>query len=118
MIIWNRSMNAASVKIQATLTTRSAAASKKAVSDLLYSQSNLAGVLRYENFDTFSLDYYSENFKDPRSGRSARDVMREAHRICLNFVKTFETEHKKPVPLRGCGRRKDISLQLYCPRSD
>jgi len=67
---------------------------KKAVSDLLYSQSNLAGVLRYENFDTFSLDYYSENFKDPRSGRSARDVMREAHRICLNFVKTFETEHK------------------------
>lgn len=66
---------------------------KKAVSKLLYSQSNLSEVLSLENFDTFSTDYYSENFIDPKSGRSAREVIEEAYQTCLEFAQTFGTEY-------------------------
>lgn len=67
---------------------------KRAVTRLLYSQSNLADVLTQENFDTFSADYYSENFVDPRSGRNAREVIEEAYGICRDFVRTFGQAHK------------------------
>lgn len=67
---------------------------KRAVSRLLYSQSNLSEVLSQENFDTFSADYYSKNFVDPKSGRSAKEVIQEAHRTCQNFVRTFGSEYK------------------------
>lgn len=67
---------------------------KKAVSRLLYSQSNLCGILSLENFDTFSSDYYSPNFIDPKSGRSARDIIEDAFLTCKDFVRTFGKEHK------------------------
>lgn len=67
---------------------------KKAVSRLLYSQSNLSGILSLENFDTFSVDYYSKNFIDPKSGRSARDIIEDAFLTCKEFVRTFGKEHK------------------------
>ena len=39
---------------------------KKATIDLLYTQSNLKEILAKENFNTFSLAYYSENHKIQR----------------------------------------------------
>ena len=42
---------------------------KKAITDLLYLQSNLQEILDKENFSTFSLDYYSSNHIDPVTGR-------------------------------------------------
>ncbi|MDO4599425.1 MAG: ATP-binding protein [[Ruminococcus] gnavus] len=65
---------------------------KKAIINLLYEQSNLKEILARENFDTFSLDYYSTNFVDPRSGRSSRQVIEDALRICRNFADTFGTD--------------------------
>lgn len=67
---------------------------KKAVSNLLYEQSNLKEILDKENFNTFSLEYYSDNFTDQRSGRSSRSVMKDAFRVCKDFVRTFGTEYK------------------------
>ena len=66
---------------------------KREVSRLLYSQSNLSEVLAHENFDTFSLNYYSTNYIDPRSGRSARDVIEDALQVCTEFVNTFGKEY-------------------------
>lgn len=67
---------------------------KKAVSKLLYQQSNLSGVFSHENFNTFSADYYSNNFIDPKSGRSAKEVILEAYQTCQDFVRSFDQEHK------------------------
>ena len=47
---------------------------KKAIVDLLYTQSNLQEILKSENFSTLSLDYYSRNHIDPVTGRSSLDA--------------------------------------------
>ncbi len=67
---------------------------KKEVSRLLYEQSNLREILKRENFDTFSLDYYSDNYIDPKSGRSSLVIMTEALHTCQEFVRRFGTEPK------------------------
>ncbi|HAX52503.1 ATP-binding protein [Muricomes intestini] len=65
---------------------------KKSVIGLLYEQSNLKGVLRQENFDTFSLDYYSANYVDSRTGRSSLQVIQDALLVCHNFVDAFKAD--------------------------
>lgn len=67
---------------------------KKSVTNLLYEQSNLKEILKEENFDTFSLDYYSDNFIDPKSHKSSRAIMADALRICKDFVSTFGSGSK------------------------
>lgn len=67
---------------------------KAAASHLLYEQSNLKETLKTENFDSFSLKYYSDNYIDPKSGRSSLAIMKDALAVCREFVRTFEQEHK------------------------
>ena len=67
---------------------------KKAIIDLLYEQSNLKEILKKENFSNFALDYYSTNFIDPKTGRSSRQVIEDALRICRNFVTSFGTDSR------------------------
>lgn len=62
---------------------------RKAIIDLLYSQSNLQKILDKENFDTCSLEYYSPNHIDPLTGRSSLEAMQTALRACHQFVDTF-----------------------------
>ncbi|MEF9945209.1 MAG: ATP-binding protein [Lachnospiraceae bacterium] len=62
---------------------------KRAVIDLLYAQSNLKNILERENFDTFSLDYYSKNYIDKKTGRSSYDAAQAALLICHDFVDQF-----------------------------
>ena len=64
----------------------------KAVIDLLYTQSNLEGILELENFDTFSLDYYSASHIDPLTGRSSREAIQTALDACHKFVDTFSAQ--------------------------
>lgn len=59
---------------------------------MLYEQSNLKEILKKENFSNFALDYYSTNFIDPKTGRSSRQVIEDALRICRNFVTSFGTD--------------------------
>lgn len=62
---------------------------KKATIELLYTQSNLKEILKTENFNTFSLDYYSNNYIDPVTKRSSLDIMQNALNVCHEFVDSF-----------------------------
>ena len=54
--------------------------------DLLYTQSNLQEILEVENFDNCCLDFYSCNHIDPLTGRSSRESILTALRICQEFA--------------------------------
>ncbi|MGO5053225.1 ATP-binding protein [Lachnospiraceae bacterium LCP25S3_G4] len=65
---------------------------KKATIELLYNQSNLKDILQKENFGTFSLKFYSDNYKDQKTGRSSLSIMKDAVQTCKTFVQTFGKE--------------------------
>lgn len=67
---------------------------KRAIIDLLYTQSNLQEILTKENFDTCSLEYYSCNHIDRLTGRSSLDAMKTALKTCHEFVDTFSDEFR------------------------
>lgn len=67
---------------------------KKAVIELLYTQSNLKAVLEKENFSTFSLDFYSENHIDPKTKRSSRMIIQDALFVCKDFTQTFDSDFR------------------------
>ena len=62
---------------------------QKAIIELLYSQSNLQDTLKRENFNTFSLSYYSDNHIDPVTGRSSLATAKNAYLVAKEFVDTF-----------------------------
>ncbi len=63
---------------------------KQAAIDLLYTQSNLRGIVAEENFSTFSLDLYSDQFIDPLTGSTARQTAAHALMECRRFVQDFD----------------------------
>ncbi len=63
---------------------------KKAAIDLLYTQSNIREVLKKENFDTFSFDFYSEDIINPATGLSALETARNAVEQAQDFIHHFE----------------------------
>ncbi len=65
---------------------------KKKVIRILYKQSNLEQILKLENFNTFSLDFYSANYIDPKTGRSSLQVIQDALQICHHFTDSFSRE--------------------------
>ncbi len=65
---------------------------KKAVIDLLYTQSNLQKILDLENFETCSLEYYSSNHIDTLTGLSSLQAMQIALRTCHEFVDNFSDQ--------------------------
>lgn len=65
---------------------------KQAAVNLLYDQSNLKEILQRENFDTFSLQYYSTE-PDPILKKPVRDYMKTVVNRCYLYVKNFETAH-------------------------
>jgi len=67
---------------------------KRAVIDLLYTQSNLKHILQKENFNTFSLDYYSNNHVDPKTGVSSLANIKKAYTVAKDFVAGFGTEFR------------------------
>ena len=69
------------------------AALKQAAIDLVYTQSNLQGILEKENFDTFSYDYYADDIYDNTqlsSLEAARNAVVQCHRFVDTFDDTFE----------------------------
>lgn len=62
---------------------------KKAEIDLLYTQSNLQGILEEENFSTFSYDYYSNEIKDA-SGKTSLERIHRVTDICHQFIRDFD----------------------------
>lgn len=62
---------------------------QKAIIDLLYVQSNLKDVLAEENFSTFRTDLYSGNYIDNRTGKSSKELMQTAYKVCHEFTETY-----------------------------
>lgn len=57
--------------------------------DLLYAQSNIREILKRENFDHFSFDYFDDTRVDERSGRTAREYMTQVVAACRQYVEEF-----------------------------
>ena len=56
-----------------------------------YSMSNLAEILKYENFENFDISFYSEEVPDGETV-SPRSIIKENLETCMNFVKNFGTQ--------------------------
>lgn len=63
---------------------------KRAEIELLYTQSNLKEILKKENFDHFSFDYYSDTIKNEATGLTARETARRAYDTARSFVRNFD----------------------------
>ena len=65
---------------------------KQAAIDLVYTQSNLQGILEEENFSAFSLDYYDNDIYDDNTRISSLEAAQNALLQCHRFVDTFDTQ--------------------------
>ena len=63
---------------------------KKAIIDLLYTQSNIKEILQKENFDTFSFDYYPEDMVSETTGLSALETAHLAVDTAKDFIRHFD----------------------------
>ena len=68
---------------------------KKAEIELLYTQSNLKEILKKENFDHFSFDYYSDTMKNEATGLTERETARRAYDLlesahCVMYFSAFD----------------------------
>lgn len=60
--------------------------------EYVYAQSNIRTLLQRENFDTFSLAYYSEDVIDPVTNISSLKLAQSALQKCKTFVADFATK--------------------------
>ena len=114
-IIWSRSTKCEDCKDTGYIGNRKCHCFHKAVIDLLYTQSNLQHILEKENFDTFSLSYYSDNHIDPKTGRSSLTNMKNAYLTCREFADTFADNFRNLFLYGDTGVGK-IFIQLYRKR--
>lgn len=63
---------------------------RQAEIELLYAQSNLDELLKKENFEHFSFDYYSDTMKNEATGLTARQTAQHAYEISRAFVRDFD----------------------------
>ena len=59
--------------------------------DIVYAQSHLDDILEQENFEHFSLEYYSPDITD-KTGVSSLESAKQAYENAQNFVQHFSTE--------------------------
>ncbi len=57
--------------------------------EILYRQSNIREVLKAENFDTFRTDWFDDEKKDPRTGKTVREYMEMVKDMCQRYVREF-----------------------------
>ena len=62
---------------------------KQATIDLLYKQSNISNILNSENFDTFSLKFYSQEVTDPITGLTPYNNAKKVLSICKDYAENF-----------------------------
>lgn len=72
---------------------------KQALINIAYEQSNLKHILNKENFNYFSLKYYSQK-PDPQTGISPYDNMVKIKQVCVGLIEQFDVE-KKNLLLTG-----------------
>lgn len=67
---------------------------KQAIVDLLYSQSNIKTAIANENFETFSYDYYDQNYVEETTGLSPYENIRKVVKECIEFIKNFNDSYE------------------------
>lgn len=74
--------------------SRKCACFRKAEIELLYTQSNLTEILKKENFEHFSFDWYSDTIKNEATGLTARETARHAYDTAWDFVRNFDSQYQ------------------------
>lgn len=64
---------------------------KKAISEHLYTQSNIRELLNTASFDRFSLDYYTDDRVNEANGLSSRQLAEKALEHAKHFVENFDS---------------------------
>lgn len=67
---------------------------KQAIIDTVYSQSNIRNILKMENFNTFSYEYYSSQDRNPATGLTSLDTIKRAVAECRRFIDDFDHKPK------------------------
>lgn len=65
---------------------------KQESTKLLTRESNLEEILKAENFDHFSMAYYSKNLRDPLTKKSSYALMAENLDLARAFIRNFEND--------------------------
>lgn len=65
---------------------------QRAAIEMLYTSSNLKEILKAENFDHFTYQYYSDTFQDASTGLTAIAAAKRAFTQARYFVDSFDTE--------------------------
>jgi len=76
---------------------------KQAISDLLYSGSNIRNILLTENFSKFSFQYYSDDYIDEATGLSPLSNMQKVVATCKNFIRHFGKKRDNLLLLGNTG---------------
>lgn len=63
---------------------------KQRAIDLVYTQSNIRSILKDENFENFSYDYYSDSQKNPSTGLTSLETMQNAVKDSKKFIQEFD----------------------------
>lgn len=66
---------------------------KKELLRLMYKQSNLDKLIEIENFDTFKIEYYPDNYILSDSDITPRDNIKEILNYCHGYIDNFANEH-------------------------
>ena len=67
---------------------------KQEIINVVYSQSNIKGILAKENFDSFSYEYYSDEEISPTTGLSSLETAKRAVDKCQEFIDDFDNKPK------------------------
>ncbi len=62
--------------------------------DMLYAQSNIKGLLKTENFQNFTLEYYDDQEVNPMTGKTQKQTMTEIYNTCRTFVENFGNSYE------------------------
>ena len=66
----------------------------QAAIDLVYTQSNIKEILKQENFEHFSYDYYAKDQINEGTGLSAYDTAKKAVTDCKAFIENFDNAYE------------------------
>jgi DNA replication protein DnaC len=76
---------------------------KQAVSDMIYEGSNIKKILDDENFNTFSFQFYSDDYVDETTGLSPLSNMQKVVAGCRSFIRHFDKIHENLLFLGNAG---------------
>lgn len=76
---------------------------KQAEIDFVYTQSNIKRILKKENFQNFSYEYYSETEVNPSTGLTSLATAKQAVKNCKDFIEHFNADNMPFQNILLCG---------------